>query len=157
MAILDPLSRAIELAVWAHHGQLDKGGQPYILHALRVMLAMSTEEERIVAVLHDAIEDGPGDSRSRIKTSGFSDAVLAALDAVTRRSDETYRAYIARLSGNALARRVKLADLADNLDARRALPPTSTLKSRYGRALEALKALDSLAVHHDHPPVELAP
>ena len=51
------LDRAIEIAVQAHSGQLDKGGAPYILHPLRVMLRMATEEERIVAVLHDVVED----------------------------------------------------------------------------------------------------
>ena len=51
------LEKAIKIAVEAHTGQLDKGGNPYILHPLRVMLSLNTEEERVVGVLHDVVED----------------------------------------------------------------------------------------------------
>ena len=51
------LEKAIKIAVEAHTGQVDKGGNPYILHPLRVMLSLNSEEERIVGVLHDVVED----------------------------------------------------------------------------------------------------
>ena len=51
------LEQAIKIAVEAHTGQVDKGGNPYILHPLRVMLSLDTEQERIVGVLHDVVED----------------------------------------------------------------------------------------------------
>lgn len=52
------LQHAIEIAAEAHRGQVDKAGAPCIHHPLRVMFSVTTEEERIVAVLHDEIEDG---------------------------------------------------------------------------------------------------
>jgi len=54
------LEKAIKIAVEAHMGQVDKGGNPYILHPLRVMLSLNSEEERIVGVLHDVVEDCEG-------------------------------------------------------------------------------------------------
>lgn len=90
------LERAIGLAATMHAGQLDKGGAPYILHSLRVMLAMSTDEERIVAVLHDVMEDCQAFGPERISQGGFSEAVVDALIALTRRPGETYADFIAR-------------------------------------------------------------
>lgn len=54
------LHRAIEIAAEAHRDQTDKAGAPYLLHPLRVMMSLDTDEERIVGVLHDVVEDGPG-------------------------------------------------------------------------------------------------
>jgi hypothetical protein len=56
---MSTLEHAIALAACAHAGQVDKAGQPYILHPLRVMLRLSGADERIVAVLHDVVEDTP--------------------------------------------------------------------------------------------------
>lgn len=113
------LEDAIALAVEAHRGQTDKAGEPYVLHPLRVMLRLETQEERIVAVLHDVAEDGAV-GLERLRGLGFPDRIVEALDALTRREGkETYAEYIERLSGNRMARRVKLADLEDNMDVRR--------------------------------------
>lgn len=57
-AAMPSLEDATLLALEAHRGQKDKGGEPYILHALRVMLRMTTEHEKWAAVLHDVVEDG---------------------------------------------------------------------------------------------------
>lgn len=112
------LEDAIALAVSAHRGQRDKVGQPYILHSLRVMLCCDTEAARITAVLHDVVEDTPH-TLTELRTLGYAEEVLQALDCLTRRAGESYEAFIQRVKGNALARRVKLADLADNMDIRR--------------------------------------
>ena len=77
------IEHAIQIAVEARTGQRDKAGQPYILHSLRMMFAVETKEERIVAVLHDVIEDCAGWTFERMKSHGFSPAVLEALDSVT--------------------------------------------------------------------------
>src|SRR6202034_2035323 len=82
------LERAIAIAVEGHSGQVDKAGEPYILHPLRVMLNCATAEERIVGVLHDVVEDCPGWTFERLREEGFSDTVLTALDAVTHREGE---------------------------------------------------------------------
>jgi len=113
----DALSAAIALAATAHAGQVDKGGRPYILHVLRVMLACQTEQERTVAALHDVVEDC-GYTVSDIRAQ-FGGAVAAGVDAMTRRDGESYTAFIERCASDPIARVVKLADLADNMDVSR--------------------------------------
>jgi (p)ppGpp synthase/HD superfamily hydrolase len=135
------LERAICIAARAHEGQLDKAGAPYILHALRVMLAMSCDEERIVAVLHDVIEDTSYTFES-LKAEGFSAKIINAIDGLTRRSDETYDDFILRVRTNSIARRVKLADLADNSDLTRFRTP---LQEDRDRTLKYRRALVTLA------------
>jgi (p)ppGpp synthase/HD superfamily hydrolase len=70
------LERAIAIAAEAHAGQVDKAGAPYVLHPLRMMLRMSSIDERIVAVLHDVCEDCPGWTFDRLRREGFSIALL---------------------------------------------------------------------------------
>lgn len=107
------LEHAIQLATQAHAGQLDKCRQPYILHSLRVMLNVTTEEERIIAVLHDILEETSVTWDDL--TGQFSASVLAALDAITQRSNEPHERYLERVLMNHLATRVKIADLEDNV------------------------------------------
>lgn len=110
----ESLDEAILLAVSAHKGQEDKGGAPYILHPLRVMLRCKTAEQRIAAVLHDAVEDG-GVELGLIR-HWFGEAVADAVHALSRREGEEYEAFIERCAADPIARVVKLADLEDNLD-----------------------------------------
>lgn len=137
------LEDAISLAVEAHRGQHDKAGQPYILHPLRVMMRLETEVERTVAILHDVVEDTPY-TLARLRELGYSEEILSALDALTRRPSESYEEFIERLRPQALARRVKLADLEDNMDIRRLRavgPKEAERLSRYTAAWHRLKAL----------------
>ena len=114
------LERAIEIAVEAHKGVLDKGGNPYVLHPLRMMFAVSNEEEKIVAVLHDVIEDAIGWEFESLEKEDFSAAVIDALRSVTKiTEDEDYDAFIERAMSNPIGRRVKIADIRDNLDVTR--------------------------------------
>ena len=112
------LEEAILLAVQAHHGQMDKGGFPYILHPLRIMSRMRTETEMIVAVLHDVIEDTEV-TLDDLREKGFSDEVIAAVDSLSRRENESYKDFIKRIKLNPLAVQVKFGDLEDNMDIRR--------------------------------------
>ena len=107
------LERAIELAVAAHKGQQRKDGSPYVLHPLRLMMSVCSNDEKIVAVLHDAVEDTPI-TFEQLEDEGFSDDVLGALRLVTHESDMSYTDYIDKIATNPLARAVKLADLKDN-------------------------------------------
>lgn len=132
---MDKLEEAIELAASAHSGQTDKGGEPYILHPLRVMLAMKTEDERIAAVLHDVVEDTPHVGHGDILAL-FGEDVHAAVFALTRQNGESYPDFIGRCKANPIARRVKLADIADNLSRPTSLP--DHLRARYVRACAAL-------------------
>ncbi|MCC7410337.1 MAG: HD domain-containing protein [Gammaproteobacteria bacterium] len=120
---MSTLERAIEIAAQAHAGQRDKGGEPYVLHPLRVMLRMATEEERIVAVLHDVVEDSEV-TLDRLRSEGFSAAVVAAIEALTKHPGEDRLQAAARAARNPLARTVKLADNAENSDLSRIPDPT---------------------------------
>ncbi len=112
---MSTLERAIAIAAKAHAGQTDKAGEPYILHPLRLMLAMESEQERIVAILHDVVEDS-GITLKDLRAEGFAEEAVAAIDALTKRDGESKMDAAARAKVNALALRVKLADNADNQD-----------------------------------------
>lgn len=88
---MSTLERAIQMAAEGHSGQTDKGGAPYVLHPLRVMLGVTTNEERIVAVLNDLVEDCPGWSFERLREEGFSERVLTALASVTSATARSIR------------------------------------------------------------------
>lgn len=112
------LERALVIAAEAHQGTTDKGGAPYILHPLRLMQQMTTTDERIVALLHDVVEDSPW-TLDALRAEGFFEEVVSAVDGLTRREGESYEDFIERGAANPLARRVKLADIEDNMDVRR--------------------------------------
>lgn len=112
------IEAAIKLACEAHDGQTDKGGAPYILHALRVMMAMPDDQHRIVAVLHDVIEDSEWTTLPQIEM-WFGGRVSAAVDALTKRHGEAYGDYLSRVKADEIATLVKLADLKDNSDLNR--------------------------------------
>lgn len=107
------LQRAIEIAVSAHAKQTRKDGSPYILHPLRLMMAVDSVEAKMVAVLHDVVED-TNVTLDDLKSEGFSDTVMGAIRCVTHEPDVSYDDYIACIKANPLARQVKLADLTDN-------------------------------------------
>jgi (p)ppGpp synthase/HD superfamily hydrolase len=136
------LERAIAIAAAAHEGQVDKGGAPYILHPLKVMLRVNTLEERIVAVLHDVVEDC-GISFDDLRKEGFSETVLMAIASVTRVPGESYEAFIERVAQNPIGRVVKLADLEENTDLSRiAQPSWEDLErvEKYRRAIGVLRS-----------------
>nr|WP_305794387.1 HD domain-containing protein [Halomarina rubra] len=102
------------LDVDAHSGQTDKADATYIRHPLRVMTQMDTDRERVVAVLHDVVEDTPC-TLEEIE-SEFDAEVRQAVDALTKRNCESYNEFVNRAAENPLARRVKVADIEDNMD-----------------------------------------
>lgn len=120
---MSTLERAIAIAATAHVGQVDKAGQPYILHPLRVMLRLDSPHERMAAVLHDVVED-TSVTLDQLVAEGFPAEVLSAIDALTKRSNETRLQAARRAAVNPLARRVKLADNAENMDLSRIANPT---------------------------------
>lgn len=139
------LSLAIKIATEAHDGQVDRGGAPYILHPLRVMLAVEGDRERIAAVLHDVIEDCPKWPMERLHGQPFSGAVCDALDALTRRPGEDYFDFIKRCGADPIARVVKLADLKDNQDISRIKNPTEQDAERVRKYVTASMMLLSVA------------
>lgn len=116
---MSTLERAIEIATEAHRGQVDKAGNDYVQHPLRVMAAGKTTNEKIVGVLHDVIEDTDW-TFERLAAEGFSSEIIEALQCVTKLSEEEpYDDFIERVKASRLAVAVKLNDLADNMDIRR--------------------------------------
>ncbi|MDR3482089.1 MAG: GTP pyrophosphokinase [Burkholderiaceae bacterium] len=138
------LEQAIALAVSAHTGQVDKAGAPYILHPLRLMLSLQTEPERIVAVLHDVVEDC-GVSLEDLKMRGFSAEVVAAIEAVTRRTGESYEDFVLRAAANPIGRRVKLADLRDNSDLGRIDQPSDEERRRVEKYQRPIRLIEGQA------------
>ena len=137
------LQRAIEIALEAHKGALDKGGNPYILHPLRLMLQMDSEEEMIVAILHDVVEDSEKWSSDKLQAEGFSIKIINSLRSITKENEnEDYEKFIDRSIRDKIGRKVKIADISDNLDISRLKEVTDKdiLRiNKYKKALEKLK------------------
>jgi len=135
------LERAIQIAVEAHAGVLDKGGNPYLLHPLRVMFSLHTEPERIVGVLHDVVEDSEWTFED-LAEEGFSEEILLALKSVTKTSDsEDYELFVERAKQNPIGRKVKIADITDNLDVKRIADITEKDVKRLIKYKQALAVL----------------
>src|SRR6516165_920713 len=127
---MSTLERAVVIAAEGHAGVTDKAGAPYILHPLRVMLAMTSRNDQIVGVLHDVVEDCDGWTLDKIRDEGFSTEVVEALDSVTQREGEDYFSFVRRAAANPIGRRVKMADLKDNSDLTRIREPQQRDRDR---------------------------
>lgn len=145
---MSTLEHAIAIAAIAHTGQVDKAGAPYILHPLRMMLALSSNEERITAVLHDVVEDCAGWTFDRLRTEGFSDKIISALDSVTKRDGEPYEAFVLRAASNPIGIRVKLADLEDNCNLARITSPTAKDHARIEKYKQAIAVIKKTVGGH---------
>ena len=131
---------AFEIAKTAHAGQTDKAGLDYILHPLQVAAEMATDEEKAVALLHDIIEDTDV-TASELLAKGLSVAVVEAVEALTKKTDQNYADYLAEVKKNGLATAVKLADLKHNSDLTRLETITQKDRDReekYRKAIEYL-------------------
>lgn len=134
------LEKAIRIASIAHKNQKDKNGKPYILHPLRVMLSFESYDEKIVAVLHDVIEDSNFTLKD-LKEEGFSKEIIEAIDAISRREEEEYFEFIKRVITNKMASRVKLKDLADNMNISRIENPKAEDFNRIKKYKKAEKMI----------------
>lgn len=109
------IETALQIALKAHAGQVDKSGSAYILHPLRLMHKMQSEHEKAAALLHDVIEDSDFTADS-LRESGIPEEIIQAVESLTKSSHESYEEFIKRAKSNPLARKVKLADLEDNIN-----------------------------------------
>lgn len=139
------LANAIALASEKHKGQFDKGGMPYILHPLRVMHYLKSDDLELmaIAVLHDVIEDTDVTFED-LKNLGMSERVIAGVKALTKIPGQTPEEYLAVIKDNIDAIKVKLADLRHNMDARRLKGVTEKDRARldkYAKMYYALKDL----------------
>ena len=133
---------AIALAARAHRGQRypSPEREPYVFHPLRVMLSLADPTDQIAAVLHDVVEDTDVELR-HLARAGYPPEVVAAVDALSRRAHESYDDYIERVAANEIARRVKLADLRENLANNLRLPTSPGNAERIARYEKALTRL----------------
>jgi (p)ppGpp synthase/HD superfamily hydrolase len=137
---MSTIERAAAIAEQAHADQVDKAGAPYITHPTRVAGAVEGEEAKIVALLHDVVEDSEW-TLDQLHEEGFSDAVIKAVDALTHKDREDYFNAVRRAKADPLALIVKLADLADNSDRTRLGEVTEQDERRlekYARARDIL-------------------
>ena len=135
------LERAIQIAVEAHAGAKDRGGKAYILHPISVMMRCETDEEKIVAILHDVVEDTDW-TFDALREEGFSETIIEALKTVTKHSeDEDYDEFIQRSLKNEIGRKVKIADLRENLDVTRIGELADKDIERINKYKRALKVL----------------
>lgn len=153
---MSDLAAALQVAIRVHAAQVDRQGYPYLLHVLRVVEAVS-DEAKVVAALHDVVEDGPAWVSEVVAGLGLNGEEFNAALRLTRRADETYKEYVGRIKQPGLGRvvgcEVKLADLRDNLGR---IPPRPnvhatearrewdgiwpSLRARYEKAVAILEA-----------------
>ena len=137
---MDQIQLAQQICQEAHYEQVDKAGQPYYLHPFAVADMCETEEEKVVAYLHDVLEDSEYDE-VYLRMCGFSDKVIEAVKTLTKGLDEDDMQYIDRISQNKLATSVKLADLSHNMDISRIEHPSAEDYSRIEKYRAAMKRL----------------
>ena len=134
------LDRAARICVTKHAGQRDKAGEAYFQHPMRVAMRCRTADEKVVALLHDTIEDTDVTSEYLL-AEGFPRHIVEGILSVTKREGESYEAFVARAAENPIGRVVKLRDLEDNLDALRLTEVTPQMAARMTRYLAARRYL----------------
>lgn len=138
--MIEPIAAAISIAIEAHRGQKDKGGNPYILHPLTVASRQETEAGIIAALLHDVVEDSQY-TLEDLRAAGFSSDVCEAVRLLTHKDGEDYHTYIQKISGNEIAKAVKIQDLLHNLDTSRLQTVTEKDLARVQKYQSALSLL----------------
>lgn len=114
------LNKMLVLATTRHAGQYDRGGNPYILHPLKVMYYLKSDDEELqcIALAHDLVED-TDTTYAELREMGFTDRIVQGIAALTKVPGETYDEYKLRVKANPDAIKVKMADLRHNTDIRR--------------------------------------
>ena len=134
------LAKAALICVTKHAGQRDKMGCAYFQHPMRVAMRCRTDEEKMVALLHDTIEDTDV-TPEHLLAEGFPQSVVDGILSVTKRDGESYEDFVARAKQNPLGRAVKLHDLEDNLNIFRLTALDTDMTARYNKYLAALRFL----------------
>lgn len=135
--------RAMRIAYDAHHGQIDKGGDPYIFHPFHLAEQMEDEASTCVALLHDVIEDTAVTLEELERE--FPREITDALRLLTHEEGSPYLDYVSAIKQNRIAKAVKLADLAHNSDETRLVgcnqisdEKRARLRDRYAKAMAIL-------------------
>lgn len=145
----EQLSAMLGLIADVFANKVDKGGWPYVLHLIRVMVGLRTNDEEMqcIALGHDLFEDTDV-TELRLRAMGFSERVIAGIRHLTRLPGESEHEYRTKVKANADSREVKKSDLGDNMDLSR-LPSVTerdlARNARYDEFLKELQALPSVA------------
>lgn len=134
---------ALRIAIRVHDGQKDKSGREYIMHPIRVAERCKEPKAKIVALLHDTIEDTDV-TPEYLRSEGFPEEIISAVLSVTKQEGESYEDFVCKASENAIGREVKIADLEDNMDVRRLKEITDKDVDRFRKYLRAWHYLKSL-------------
>lgn len=134
----DIFETALEIAVRAHKGQVDKSGLSYILHPLAVAAQLDSLELKTIAILHDTIEDTDVTAEYLLE-KGIPRNIVEVVQLLSKPENEDYESYLRRVKENPLARQVKLADLANNTDPKRASGLNEARKKKYELAKKILE------------------
>lgn len=139
--VYSPLTnKAMQIAYTAHHGQVDKGGLPYIFHPYHLAEQMEDEVSCCAALLHDVAEDT--DITLEDLAKEFPSAVMEVLTLLTHKEDVPYYEYVRAVKANPIAVKIKLADIAHNSDQSRCpnLTPEQLayFRDKYARAIAIL-------------------
>lgn len=142
MIYTEMTKKAIRLMFDLHKEQTDKSGLPYVFHPWHVAESMDDEITATVALLHDAVEDTDL-TLEDVREAGFPEEVVAALGCMTHDDSVDYMDYVWALAPNAVARKVKLADLRHNADITRLDAPTEKDLARREKYLKAIELLEN--------------
>lgn len=137
--------QALKLATEKHKGQLRKNsGKPYITHLIAVADKFTDEKHKIVAILHDIVEDTNmsifhlADIFHTNDDLLFNSTIISSINQLTKKKEESYLNYISRVKKNKLAKEIKIEDLKHNLsDINK-----GNLKEKYIMALYILEEMD---------------
>lgn len=132
---------ALQIAIRAHEGQKDKSGHDYIMHPIRVAERCTSPKAKIVALLHDTIEDTDV-TTDFLREQGFPEEIIEGVLSVTKREGETYEDFVRRAAQNPIGKEVKKADLEDNMDVRRLKEITDKDVERLRKYLRAWRYLN---------------
>ncbi len=136
---------ALRMAIRAHEGQRDKSGREYVMHPIRVAERCKDPKAKIVALLHDTIEDTDV-TAEYLRSQGFPEEIIEGVLSVTKQEgeegEENYEDFVLRAAKNPLGKEVKLADLEDNMDIRRLKNITDDDVTRLRKYLRAWHLLN---------------
>lgn len=136
---------ALRIAIRAHEGQKDKSGREYVTHPIRVAERCKDPRAKIVALLHDTIEDTVVTAEF-LRSQGFPEEIIEGVLSVTKQEgeegEENYEDFVLRAAKNPLGKEVKMADLEDNMDIRRLKNITDKDVTRLRKYLRAWHLLN---------------
>jgi len=135
------LIKAFLLCMVKHWKQKDKAGKRYVWHPIHVMINVKGYNEKIVALLHDIVEDTDV-TIPDLKNLKFSKEVVEAVDVISKKKDQEYFSYLKLIKDNSIAKKVKIEDLKHNSDLKRL---RSISQNDIKRAIKYKKAIDYLS------------